>query len=137
MSFEYRGRCQCGGVTFNLILPNMLNTYIQRACDCDFCTQRKANYFSDPKGIMEICAKEKLIKEKHGSMQAEFLCCRHCGDLIAVVYPFTSGLKGAVNAPLLDDSLLLQPPVSVSPRLLSPAEKLERWEKGWLQIAFK
>ena len=132
---QYKGLCKCGSVTFTLILPNDIGSYTPRACDCDYCTNRNASYLSDPQAELYIQSNKPLKKEAQGSEQANFLSCSNCNTLVGVVCSFDTGLKGAVNATLLTKEYQLQSPVTVSPKLLSPDEKLERWEGIWLKVS--
>jgi len=131
---RYNGACQCGGVEFSVRLPRPLGEYSPRACDCDFCTTRGLAYLSDPAGSAEIISKVDLWKTTQGSEQAQFLSCVNCNDIVAVVYLFPVGLKGAVNASLISSEEAPQSAIAVSPKLLKPAEKLERWDTAWLLV---
>lgn len=135
MKFEYKGSCKCGNSSFTLSFPKKLEFYSPRACDCDFCVQRKASYLSDPEGSLDIESKEELATDTQGSEQAKFLSCKGCGLLIAVICPFSTGLKGAVNATLINEHNQLQDQITVSPKLLTPSEKLERWKGMWLNVS--
>jgi hypothetical protein len=135
MHNKYKGTCQCGNVTLALDLPNEITSYVPRACDCAYCIKRNVSYLSDPNGVLAIKSDKPLNKEMQGSEQAEFLVCNNCNLMIAVIYDFGLYVKGAVNASLLTDSDQLLTSVSVSPRLLSSAEKIERWNAVWLTIS--
>jgi hypothetical protein len=134
LPYEYSGSCACGRVSISISLPDRLDTYAPRACDCDFCVDRSISYLSDPGGSLEIRSDLPLKPLTQGSEQAKFLSCTACGSVFAVIGTFNSGLKGAVNAGFLNDRNQLQKSVSVSPRLLSPAQKIERWEKLWSRV---
>jgi hypothetical protein len=134
MTYQYTGNCRCAQVSFLLTLPNPLEHYQARACDCDFCTARRVAYLSDNKAWVSISGESALKSVRQGSEQAEFQLCSNCGDLVLVSYLFDTGLKGAVNAALLDSFSLMDKPVSVSPKKLSASEKLIRWEGVWLAV---
>jgi hypothetical protein len=44
------------------------------------------------------------------------------------------GLKGAVNATLVENRKRLQQAVTVSPKSLGAAKKTERWDALWLPV---
>lgn len=134
MVHEYHGKCLCGSVTIILRLPLPLDNYVPRACDCDFCTSLGLTYLSDPSGTLELLSAALLIRSTQGSGQAIFLSCTKCRVIVAVVYIFEAGIKGNVNAALIDERKRLQEPVTVSPKLLEPAEKVERWDKLWFPV---
>ena len=134
MSYQFDGSCVCGRTKITIKPSSSLNKFILRACDCDFCTSREINYLSDPAGKAEIHAFQPLRKLKQGSNQAEFLCCANCDSVVAVGYWFQVGLRGAINATLLNDKKHLQVAVPASPKLLEPDEKVKRWEKLWMTI---
>ena len=134
MNYKYNGGCKCGKVLFSVTLSQPLERYAPRACDCDFCTERGISYLSDPEGELEIHNESPLHTSTQGSEQAQFLSCTCCQSVVAVVHSFQSGLKGAVNATLINDRKHLKKAVAVSPKRLSPAEKTERWNKVWLPV---
>lgn len=134
MANRYGGACQCGGVELSVRLPKLLGEYFPRACDCDFCTTRGLAYLSDPNGSAEIISKAGLGEITQGSEQAQFLCCTSCNDVVAVAHLFSAGLKGAINASLINSDESLQSAIAASPKLLKPAEKLERWQSVWLRL---
>ncbi|BHH82613.1 GFA family protein [Desulforhopalus sp. 52FAK] len=133
---NYSNTCSCGKIQIKLTLPKPIEEYTPRACDCDFCTTRKAAYISDPDGVLEITQSEGLESLIQGSKQAKFWQCKSCHDLIAVTHEFETGLQGAINANCLAGSNKLQNPISVSPKTLSPEEKIERWQAGWMTVKF-
>jgi hypothetical protein len=128
------GECLCGRVVFSIELPEQLEKYSPRACDCDFCTRRSISYLSHPGGVLEIECSEPFDVIQQGSNQAMFLSCADCGSVVAVVHQLDGSLKGAVNAVLLKEFERLQEPIIVSPRLLSPEEKRIRWEGIWASV---
>jgi hypothetical protein len=95
---------------------------------------RDISYFSDPRGYLEIKCKEQLEIQKQGSIQASFLTCSNCKSVIAASIKVGDKLIGSLNSILLSDFLLLQPPSVISPKLLDPKEKTERWRKAWFGI---
>ena len=125
------GRCFCGKTVFSIELPEQLEKYSPRECDCDFCTRRNISYLSHPGGVLDIECSEPFEVIQQGSNQAMFLSCAGCGTVVAAAHQLDGSLKGAINAGLLDEFERLQEPIIVSPRLLDPEEKLARWESIW------
>lgn len=113
-----------------------IEQYQPRACDCDFCRSNQVLYLSDNNGTVSVDGKNSLISIKQGSKQAEFLCCFKCKEVMLVTYLFCSGLRGAINARLLDDFDKLKEQIIVSPKKLSANEKVSRWESAWLEVEF-
>ncbi len=134
MKYEEPGKCNCGKVTFSIELPEKLEKYSPRKCDCDFCIERNMSYLSHPDGILIIECSDPLEIIKQGSNQARFLVCSECNTIIVGVHQFGNCLKGAVNANLINEFERLQKPTSVSPKYLSPKEKLSRWEGVWQKV---
>jgi len=134
MSIKNTGKCSCGKASFFLELPEELETYSPRECDCDFCTKHKLSYLSHAEGSLNIDYSGVFNIIKQGSEQAKFLSCSNCGDIVTAVYQFEGTLKGAVNANLLAESEKLQESTIISPKLLAPDEKLKRWESLWLKV---
>ena len=133
---HYSNTCSCGTIQIKLTLPKSIDEYSPRACDCDFCTTRKAAYISDPDGVLEVKQAKELEPLVQGSEQARFWQCKSCNDLIAVTYEFEDGLQGAINTGFLQNSNKLKTPISVSPKTLSAEEKIERWKAGWMSVTF-
>jgi hypothetical protein len=130
----YTGHCTCQRVPFRIQLPQALSNYQARACDCDFCSQRSIQYLSHPNGTLEIPHNHSLQTLTQGSEQARFWQCTHCHDIIAATCEYPDGVRGAVNATLLDEKSQLQNPVMVSPMLLSAEEKRARWRGVWFLV---
>lgn len=128
---SYYGKCVCGNAEVSITLPQDLNCYAPRACDCDFCTSRKVEYLSDPAGNIEIRSVMPLQRVKQGSNQATFLSCPECSTILAVAYITDEVSVGAVNATCLVDKAVLKPSVSASPKQLTAEEKVPRWLTLW------
>ena len=135
MKHKSTGTCRCEKVTFSLMLPNELEKYKSFTCDCDFCMKRNASYLSHPDGNLHIESSEPIDIIYQGSKQAAFLTCPSCKVLIAAVYQFNDNLKGAFNASLLKEAGQLKGSIIVSPKHLTPEEKLKNWDKVWLSVA--
>jgi hypothetical protein len=132
--FSYLGRCSCGNVHFDLLLSNILSTYPTRSCDCDFCTRRNIAYLSDPLAQLSITSVSPLKIFRQGSNQASFQLCPICADVVCVNYKLEDVLKGALNVRMLDDQALLSPARVVSPKRLTPQQKVVRWNAAWMSV---
>jgi hypothetical protein len=137
MTHIFQGKCKCGNTSIILTMPKPLNQYTPRACDCDFCSTNKISYLSDPLGVLVIESKLQFKHEKQGSNQAEFLSCSNCNQVFAVVVAVSKSILGAVNIECLNDTIELLSTESASPKLLSPVEKIKRWEQVWCKIRFE
>lgn len=134
MTNIYSGQCICQNVACEIRLPQRLQTYSARACDCEFCQARGINYLSAPSADITITANSDLQVLQQGSMQASFLACRECNLIIAVTIQTELSYIGALNSEILEAKALLLPPTVASPKLLSADEKLARWQKVWAPI---
>lgn len=128
------GKCKCGKTKVTIYLPETLDQYSPRKCDCDFCVSRNISYLSHPDGKLAIESKEQLEKQRQGSNQADFITCKSCKTVIAATLQLENKLIGALNSTLLLDFSLLQKSTVVSPKMLSAKEKIERWQTNWLTI---
>lgn len=128
------GRCLCGKLHLTFETALAYQQLIPRACDCDFCQQHGAAYVSDPLGrlVIEADAPASLQSVRQGSETADFIQCRHCGDVLAVVYDDGNTRYGTLNANCLTERALLPAAQSASPKLLTPEEKTRRWKKLWV-----
>ena len=128
------GKCSCGQTKVKLCLPETLDHYSPRACDCDFCISRNISYLSHPDGELKIESIEPLHVQQQGSNQASFITCNCCKSVIAASLQLESGLIGALNSTILSNFALLQEPTVVSPKALEAKEKIDRWHAVWLDI---
>lgn len=134
MLITHAGACQCTQIEFQLSLPEPLLSYSPRACDCDFCSQHDVLFLSDPRGSLNIISTISLDHHKQGSQQAEFLSCKHCEQVVAVVSNIDGVLKGSLNADCLYDFATLAQATPVSPESLCPADRKARWSKLWMPV---
>ncbi len=135
MEYHYAGHCQCKQVYCEIKLPLNLQNFSARACDCDFCTERKINYLSASDAEIFIKSKTPLLTLQQGSKQAKFLTCSQCKTVIAAAIELNNALIGAINSTLLSNAQLLLPSTVASPKLLSSKEKFERWQNVWVPIS--
>jgi hypothetical protein len=68
---------------------------------------------------------------RQGSNTAEMLLCRTCGVLVGALYRESSRLFGTLNAKALGSGVSFGPEKSVSPKLLSADQKVQRWRDLW------
>jgi hypothetical protein len=130
----HAGRCHCGALQWTFKTAKPLRALVPRACDCDFCTRHGAAWVSDPGGELRIRSRDAMLHGvRQGSGQAEFLLCRACGVLVAVVAHGAGGLIGAANRNAFDARAEFQEETSVSPRMLAPEIKLARWHQVWMR----
>lgn len=107
-----------------------------RACDCSYCLAHGAAWVSDPGGELVVTASgaDALGRYRQGSESAEFLFCRHCGVLLAVVFATDEGLRGAVNVRCLARAGEFAPAQVVSPQQLPAEDRRERWRRLWSPV---
>lgn len=127
------GGCHCGNILMDLELTAAPETYHPRACDCDYCRKHGAAYLSDPKGslLVRIQNAQERGSYRQGSGQAEFILCKRCGVLVAVVHGSEQRLYGTANVRAIDASVTLGAERSVSPQKLAAEEKAKRWQDVW------
>ena len=133
-TYSHIGGCHCGMLRWNLESTLCVTNFTPRACDCDFCTRHHAAWISDPKGTLTLHVLQTGVLQRYrqGSEQAEFIICRDCGVLVAVVATDTRGtLLGAVNRNAFDHREAFPAEEIVSPQRLSPEQKLARWSEAW------
>ena len=134
MSKALTGSCHCQRLQLALRGSLQPNETPPRACDCSFCQAHAAAWVSDPDGELVITASDAdaLGRYRQGSESAEFLLCRHCGVLVAVVADHAARLHGAVNARCLDGDTRLGDRQPASPQRLAPEQRRLRWSKLWV-----
>ncbi|HEV8692689.1 MAG TPA: aldehyde-activating protein [Lysobacter sp.] len=132
-SLVHIGGCHCGALRWTLETLHPITEFAPRACDCDFCTRHCAAWVSDSQGSLRIKATSADLQCYHqGSGQAEFLVCRNCGVLVAVIARTHEGhLRGGVNRNSFDQRDQFPAEVPVSPQQLAPEAKRARWSQLW------
>lgn len=137
---SHQGGCHCGNITLRVQLTRASQEIRPRACDCSYCTRLGAAYVSDPAGSLAIAVADAALlgRYRQGSGVAQFLCCRRCGVMVAVVLAEAAPdpargerLFATVNWRVLDSAADFAEALSVSPRSLSAEEKQTRWRKVW------
>ncbi|WP_196138955.1 aldehyde-activating protein [Aliikangiella sp. G2MR2-5] len=134
LNHEYTGHCACHSVTLNVSLPQPIENFSPRACDCDFCTSRHIEYISHPDGKLYLKSSNPLQELRQGSNQACFLACPNCQDVIAATFKVNHMIIGSLNSQLLDERTKLKPAETVSPKQLNARDKVERWQALWLSV---
>jgi hypothetical protein len=127
------GGCHCGQIQLFAELAQVPGAYPPRACDCDFCRKHGAAYISDPAGKLRIqlSSQSAVSRYRQGSGTAQFLVCTNCGVLVAVLHRTGATTYGAINANAISGPTAFAPAKSVSPKTLSPTEKVQRWQNVW------
>ena len=130
---EISGGCYCGNVGLVAAFSQDLAAFDPRVCDCDFCRKHAAAYVSDPVGSLRIQIRDdrEVHRFRQGSNTAEMLLCRTCGVLVGALYRESHRLFGTVNVRVLDSRVSFGPERGVSPKLLSPNQKVQRWRDIW------
>ncbi|ACQ92323.1 glutathione-dependent formaldehyde-activating GFA [Tolumonas auensis DSM 9187] len=130
--YKLKAGCHCGNITAMVELTSPPSTLNPRACDCDFCRKHGAAYVSDPKGKLTISVREpELLGKYHqGSGTADFLFCRQCGVLVGVSFQQEQNMYATINARIIENAVFGDT-CSASPKKLSTAEKIARWQTVW------
>ena len=127
------GGCHCGNVQLEIELTREPGSYHPRACDCDFCSKHGAAYLSDTQGSLIIRVRDASNTGyyRQGSGAAEFIFCNNCGVLVGVIYRSDGRVYAAVNVKAVEARTNFAAEQPVSPKLLSGAEKITRWQDIW------
>lgn len=131
--YRVNGGCYCGNVQLEIDLTREPGSYHPRACDCDFCGKHGAAYLSDAQGSLTIRVRDASNTGyyRQGSSLAEFILCKTCGVLVGVVYRSDERVYAAVNVKAVTARTNFATERPVSPKLLSGAEKITRWQDIW------
>ena len=131
--YTVNGGCYCGNVQLDIELTREPGSYHPRACDCDFCSKHGAAYLSDPQGALTVRVRDASNTGyyRQGSSFAEFLFCKNCGVLVGVAYRSDGRVYGAVNTRAVEARTKFAAEQPVSPKALSGAEKISRWQDIW------
>lgn len=133
------GSCHCGELRLEFATARPLASFSPRACDCAFCKRHRAAWISDHAGHLRILATgASLQRYRQGSGQADFLLCRTCGVLVAVVASMADGmLRGAANRNAFDERDAFTDETIVSPQRLAADAKLARWDELWTPVELR
>jgi len=133
---RFEGACHCGAIQVTLSVAEGAARLSPRHCGCDFCQKHQGLYVSAPDGELEIdiAGQSAVNRYSFGHKTAEFLVCRTCGVVPAVVSEIDGTLYGIVNANALE------PPLSVDESQTptadygaeNEADRLSRRKQRWI-----
>lgn len=128
------GGCHCGALRLSLRSGMAPAQTAPRACDCGFCRAHGAAWLSDADGELwlQVADAGALARYRQGSGSADFLLCRRCGVLVAVVFDDGDGMRAAVNVRCLERAGEFAEMQPVSPRQLPPEQRRDRWRRLWI-----
>ena len=128
------GGCHCGNLSLAFDTALQPAATAPRACDCGFCTAHGAAWLSDAGGGLAVTVRDPavLARYRQGSGTAQFLLCRDCGVLVAVVFEEEGALRGAVNVRCLRRASEFAGDVEVSPQRLPAEARQARWRELWI-----
>lgn len=129
-----QGGCHCGQVQLGFDTGLAPDATSPRACNCSFCVAHGAAWLSDAQGGLRVRVLRggSLARYRQGSGSAQFLLCRDCGVLVAVVFEDAGILCGAVNVRCLARADEFAATTPVSPMQLPAAARRERWRSLWI-----
>ena len=124
------GQCRCGDIKIQVTAAIESRELQPRVCDCDYCQQHPAAIISHPSMVMTLLSPlVQLHMDKNGDQLAGFYRCPNCRELIFVGCSIEGVLRGAVNVNLLQAQF--GEAIAISPKKLTPEQKLERWRGLW------
>jgi hypothetical protein len=99
-----RGACHCNTIRIAIEFDGATTGLSPRRCSCSFCRKHANLYVSASNATLEISVAEEdsLNRYQFGHQTAEFLICRKCGIMPAVVSQIDDQLFGLANANVLD-----------------------------------
>ncbi|WCN08745.1 hypothetical protein [Marinomonas mediterranea] len=133
---DYSTECSCGKNKALVQLPQAIEEYQARECDCDFCVSYGLAYISDVKGTLSFSPRQTMHQLNQGSGQATFWQCSNCKDIVAVTHRDNGEERGSVVKTLLS-KYTLQSSVKVSPKQLTSEAKPERWAMVWSKVVLE
>lgn len=127
------GACHCGNISFVAEMPNILNTYQPRACNCQLCKAHGAAYVSDRQGKLQINIKDQaaVSRYRQGSQIADFLICKNCGVLTNVCYEEGGNIYASINASATRCSDDFAANQVIKLTQLTDEERIRRWKQVW------
>lgn len=97
--FQVTGACHCGNVSLDIDWPGPVEDIKVRTCGCTFCQKHGGAWTSDPDATLRITIDDSslLSRYRFGTETADFLLCRICGVVPAVVSEIDDQLYAVVN----------------------------------------
>ncbi len=125
------GSCECKNI--QITWHTVDYCFVPRACQCEYCLEKKAAYVSKPNSRFEVVIHNPGLHKVvyHGSGNAGFHECINCDQVLFVTTDINGELYGALNAIHLTSKLGFATPVKMNVSDQSAGEKKERWEKNW------
>ncbi len=126
-----RGSCRCKN--FRVVWQTVDYSVVPRRCLCPYCRARDAAYVTKSGTRVQVSIQNKDLHNivRHGSENAGFHECGHCGDLVLVTVEIQGDVYGALNANCLRNKHGFAPAVDTDFSNQSAAEKLQRWRQNW------
>ena len=125
------GSCHCKNIEIRWQIIDF--SLVPRACQCEYCRSRSAAWVSKSgsRFVASIRNGDLHRVVTHGSGNAHFHECTHCGDPVFVTAEIDGELYGVLNANCLYNPQGFGTPVATDFGSQSPGEKLERWRSNW------
>lgn len=134
--YTYPGACHCRNIELRLESDKAPLELGVRTDTCSFCNKHHALYTSDSGGEMHLAVREADLLERYrfGTKTADFLLCKVCGVLTAVVIPEPP--LAVVNVNVLDArAAFLANPIQVADfDGESPEQRLARRRPRWTPV---
>jgi len=99
-----KGSCHCGNIRYEFRPVQAPADLPVRACRCTFCRKHDARYTSDPGGrlTLTIGSETQTARYRFATRTAEFVVCRNCGVLVAVLAEISGRTHAVVNLAAAD-----------------------------------
>lgn len=125
------GGCQCRNIELRWQCVDL--SLVPRACQCAYCRSKGASYVSKSGTRVTVSIRNPNLHTtvRHGSEQADFHECIHCGELVLVTSEIDGETYGALNASCIDNPRGFSPSVATDTRASSAADKQARWRANW------
>ncbi len=133
---RFEGACHCGAIRLTVSVAEGAAQLSPRRCGCTFCRKHQGLYVSAPDGELAIAIAEPSAVNRYsfGHKTAEFLVCKTCGVVPAVISEIDGTLYGIVNANALE------PPIAIDEsrvptadyEMENEADRLGRRKQRWI-----
>lgn len=132
----YVGRCHCGNLEYRFetaLAPERLPV---RACQCGFCRAHGALSTSDPKGSVQIQARDpgQVRRYRFGLGITDFLICSHCGVYLLAMMEIDGDPYAVLSANVLDCRERLGPPQPMDYDGEDAAGRIARRKARWTPV---
>ncbi|HEY1991698.1 MAG TPA: hypothetical protein VGH71_04500 [Gammaproteobacteria bacterium] len=134
---RHSGACHCGNLAYTFETALAPEALPLRACQCSFCRAHGALSTSDPKGSVQVRARDPALVQRYrfGLGITDFLICRRCGVYVLALMEIDGAPYAVLSANLLDCRERMGPAQPMDYDGEDTAGRMARRKARWTPVA--